>query len=106
MNAWVILLLAGICETGWPLGFKLASVCPKYQIPLIIAAAASMALSGVFLYMAQKTIPISTAYAVWTGIGGIGTFLIGVLAFGDAVNVMKCVSVFMIFAGLIGLKIF
>lgn len=106
MNAWLVLLFAGLCEMGWPIGFKLAHLYPKYSVICIIASAVSMALSGILLYIAQKTIPISTAYIVWTGVGGIGTFLAGVLLFGDAVNTMKCVSVFFILAGLIGLKVF
>ncbi len=106
MNAWITLLLAGLFEMGWPLGFKMASTHPKYSVLYIIGAAISMALSGILLFIAQKQIPISTAYIVWTGIGGIGTFLVGVLAFGDAVNVLKCVSAFLILAGIIGLKVF
>ena len=77
MNAaWTYLLLAGLCEIGWPLGFKL-SQATRFKLAFILAAAVSMALSGVFLYLAQRHIPIGTAYAVWTGIGAAGTFLIG-----------------------------
>lgn len=106
MNPWITLLLAGILEMGWPLGFKLSTIYTKYSALFIIGAAVSMALSGLLLYIAQKSIPISTAYIVWTGIGAIGTFLFGVFFFGDSAGVLKCLSVVLILAGVIGLKIF
>lgn len=64
-----------------------------------------MALSGLFLWLAQRTIPIGTAYAVWTGIGAAGTFLIGILAFNDSLAMMRILSFMLIVAGVIGLRI-
>ena len=69
--AWILLIIAGLFEIGWPLGFKLASMHSKYFIWFIGLSILSMGLSGYFLYLAQKSIPIGTAYVIWTGIGAI-----------------------------------
>ena len=81
--AWILLIIAGLFEIGWPLGFKLASMHSKYFIWFIGLSILSMGLSGYFLYLAQKSIPIGTAYVIWTGIGAIGTVLLGILFFHD-----------------------
>jgi len=80
--AWIYLFLGGLFEIGWPLGFKLAHGSSG-KILWITFSVLSMALSGLFLFMAQKTIPIGTAYVVWTGIGAVGTLLIGIFFFND-----------------------
>ena len=77
--AWILLIIAGLFEIVWPLGFKLASMHSKYFIWFIGLSILSMGLSGYFLYLAQKSIPIGTAYVIWTGIGAIGTVLLGIL---------------------------
>jgi quaternary ammonium compound-resistance protein SugE len=64
-----------------------------------------MAASGVFLWLAQRQIPIGTAYAVWTGIGASGTFLVGVLFFGDPSSLMRYLGVLLIVAGVVTLKL-
>jgi len=102
--AWVYLVLAGLFEIGWPLGFKLSQQ-PEYRASGIAAAIASMGLSGWLLWLAQREIPIGTAYAVWTGIGGAGTFLIGVMFFGDASTLARWVGVAMIVGGVVVLKL-
>ena len=102
--AWVYLLLAGVFEIGWPLGFKLSQQA-EYRISGIVGAIISMAFSGVLLWMAQREIPIGTAYAVWTGIGGAGTFLIGVMFFGDPASLVRFVGVALIVGGVITLKL-
>ena len=104
--AWVWLIIAGIFEIGWPLGFKLSQTLTSGKWLWILMSVASMALSGLFLWMAQKNIPIGTAYAVWTGIGAIGTFTIGVIFFKDPASVLRMLSVLLILAGIVGLKIF
>jgi len=104
MFAWIYLLIAGLLEIGWPLGFKLSQTT-SYRMTFIIMAVVCMALSGLFLWLAQRSIPIGTAYAVWTGIGAAGTFLIGVLAFNDSAAMMRILSFLLIVAGVIGLKI-
>ena len=102
--AWIYLLIAGILEIGWPLGFKLSQTTP-HRMVFILMAVICMALSGLFLWLAQRTIPIGTAYAVWTGIGAAGTFLIGILAFNDSTSMMRILSFLLIVVGLIGLRI-
>ncbi len=101
--AWFILVLAGLFEMGWPLGFKLSQVT-EHKVLWIIFAVVSMALSGYFLWLAQKQIPIGTAYAVWTGIGAVGTFVIGIIFFKDPANLLRILSASLIIIGVIGLK--
>ncbi len=101
---WLLLFLAGIFEIGWPLGFKLASI--KTPAFLYIAlAVVSMGLSGWLLYIAQKTIPIGTAYVIWTGIGAVGTFAIGILFFNDSASFWRLASALLIIVGVVGLKL-
>ena len=102
---WIYLLLAGIFEIGWPVGLKLSQGQPSMKIAGIGIAVISMILSGFFLWSAQKTIPIGTAYAVWTGIGAVGTFAVGILYFNDSASIWKMLSVLLIVIGLVGLKL-
>lgn len=102
--AWFYLFLAGLFEIGWPLGFKLSQTT-EYRIAWIGFSIVSMALSGFFLWIAQKSIPIGTAYAVWTGIGAVGTFVIGIVFFKDPASFWRVFSVFLIIIGLVGLKL-
>ncbi len=103
---WIALIIAGIFEIGWPLGLKMAQLPQHSKLGWIMLSVVSMIISGSLLFDAQKTIPIGTAYAIWTGIGAAGTFLVGILFFGDAANTLKLLSVMLIVAGIIGLKIF
>jgi quaternary ammonium compound-resistance protein SugE len=89
---------------GWPLGFKLSQVTEN-KIAWIIFAVISMTLSGYFLWLAQKQIPIGTAYAVWTGIGAVGTFLLGIFFFKDPASFFRIFSAGLIVMGVIGLKL-
>ena len=104
MLAWIYLLIAGLLEIGWPLGFKLSQTT-SHRVAYILMAVVCMGLSGLFLWLAQRDIPIGTAYAVWTGIGAAGTFLIGLIVFSDAASMMRILSFLLIVAGVIGLKI-
>lgn len=101
--AWIYLIVAGVFEMGWPLGFKLSQVTEQ-KFLWIAVGVLSMAASGYFLWVAQKEIPIGTAYAVWTGIGAVGTFIIGLIFFKDPVNLMRTLSASLIIIGVIGLK--
>ena len=101
---WFYLLLAGVMEIGWPLGFKL-SQDPQYRWSGIALAAACIALSTLFLWLAQRVIPIGTAYAVWTGIGAVGVFAMGIILFGEPRNVLRLASAALIVAGIVGLKL-
>lgn len=97
-------LLAGLLEIGWPVGLKWAQE-PATRWQGIAVALVFMAASGFFLWLAQRHIPMGTAYAVWTGIGAAGTFLVGVLFFGDPSSVMRYIGVLLIVAGVATLKL-
>ena len=102
--AWIYLILAGVFEIGWPVGLKMAQ-SENYRIAGIVIAVLFMGISGFLLWMAQKQIPIGTSYAIWTGIGAAGTFLVGVLFYGDPASLMRFVGVAFIVAGVILLKL-
>ena len=102
--AWFYLLVAAIFEVGWPFGLKMAAFGSN-KLFWILFAIVAMTLSGVFLFLAQKTIPVGTAYAVWTGIGASCTFLLGVVVFHDAFSLMRAFGILLIIAGVILLKI-
>ena len=103
--AWILLIIAGLFEIGWPLGFKLASMHSKYFIWFIGLSILSMGLSGYFLYLAQKSIPIGTAYVIWTGTGAIGSVLLGILFFHDSANIFRLLFLSLILIGIVGLKL-
>ena len=102
--AWIYLIGAGLLEIGWPLGMKLAQQ-QQFRWQGILMAVAFMAASGFLLFLAQKSIPMGTAYAVWTGIGALGTFLVGILWFGDSSNVWRMLAATFLLIGIIGLKL-
>lgn len=104
--AWIYLIIGGLFEVGWPLGFKLAASAGRGSALWIALSVVSMALSGLFLYLAQRTLPIGTAYAVWTGIGSVGTLAVGIVCFGDPAGTMRLLSALLIVAGIVGLKVF
>ena len=101
---WILLVCAGLLEIGWPLGFKLAGLHEKYYL-FIALSVVSMGLSGFLLYLAQKSIPIGTAYVIWTGIGAVGTVLLGIFFFHDSTNIYRLLFVFLILTGVVGLKL-
>lgn len=102
--AWIYLIVAGLFEIGWPVGLKLSQTPGRLALGLVVAVIC-MAASGTFLWLAQRDIPIGTAYAVWTGIGAAGTFLVGILVYGDSASALRLVSLGLIVAGIIGLKL-
>lgn len=102
--SWVYLIVAGCLEIGWPVGLKLAQEA-ETRVTGIVLAIGFMAASGFCLWMAQKHIPIGTAYAVWTGIGAAGTFMVGVLFYGDASSLARYFGVALIVAGVVVLKL-
>ncbi|WP_018336475.1 MULTISPECIES: DMT family transporter [Butyricimonas] len=102
---WILLVCAGLLEIGWPLGFKLAGVYEKHFYLFIALAVVSMGFSGYLLYLAQKSIPIGTAYVVWTGIGAVGTVLLGILFFHDSASILRLLFVTLILTGVVGLKL-
>lgn len=102
--AWTYLITAGLFEIGWPVGLKMAQT-PGKTITGIFLAGTCMVISGYLLYLAQKSIPMGTAYAVWTGIGAAGTFILGIYLYGDSVNMMRIFAVLLIISGVILLKL-
>ena len=102
--AWLYLVLAGFLEIGWPIGLKLGWTEEGMRVLWLGFAIVCILLSGIMLLMAQREIPMGTAYAVWTGIGAVGTFVVGIVAFGDAATPLRMASAGLIIAGVIGLK--
>jgi quaternary ammonium compound-resistance protein SugE len=101
---WLYLVVAGLFEIGWPLGLKLAST-PSMKLWGLLIAVVCMGLSGLFLWLALKGIPMGSAYAVWTGIGAAGTFLVGVFFFGDPSLLLRWLGLSLIVAGVVCLKL-
>ncbi|WP_325985105.1 quaternary ammonium compound efflux SMR transporter SugE [Pseudomonas protegens] len=101
--SWIILFFAGLFEVGWAVGLKYTD---GFSRPLptaltIIAMAISLGLLGV----AMKELPLGTAYAIWTGVGAVGTVIAGIILFGESMALVRLVSVALIIAGLVGLKV-
>ena len=103
--AWIYLVIAGLFEIGWPLGLKMAQTMEGKQFTGLAIAVIAMGLSGFFLFSAQKEIPMGTAYAVWTGIGAAGTFILGIVLYNDPIEILRIASVLLIITGVIGLKL-
>lgn len=101
--SWIILFFAGLFEVGWAVGLKYTEGFTR-PIPTALTVLA-MAISLGLLGLAMKHLPLGTAYAIWTGIGAIGTVIAGVLLFGESVALMRLASVALILCGLIGLKL-
>lgn len=102
--SWFYLFLAGLFEIGWPVGLKLAQAT-QFRWTGVSIAIVCMAISGTLLWAAQKHIPLGTAYAVWTGIGAAGTFLVGVLFFEDSASLWRFLGVALIVFGVATLKL-
>ena len=103
-SAWTFLILAGIFEIGWPVGLKMTHSPGKLVLGVAVAIVC-MGLSGWLLFQAQKAIPMGTAYAVWTGIGAAGTFLVGLMFYGDPAGLLRILGVALIIAGVATLKL-
>jgi quaternary ammonium compound-resistance protein SugE len=101
--AWVYLTVAGLFEIGWAIGLKYSDGFSK-PVPSLITVAA-MAMSIWLLSVAMKTIPVGTAYAVWTGIGAVGVAVLGMVLFGESREILRIICLFLIIAGIIGLKL-
>ncbi|MCZ4279945.1 quaternary ammonium compound efflux SMR transporter SugE [Kiloniella laminariae] len=102
--AWAYLILAGLFECGWAIGLKYADGWTRL-VPSLLTVAA-MAVSFWLLSVAMKSIPVGTAYAVWTGIGTIGVAVLGMILFDEPRDIMRILCLLMIVAGIAGLKIF
>ena len=101
--AWYILFIAGLMEIGWAIGLKYTEGFTRL-VPSVLTLTA-MTLSVILLGLALKTLPVGTAYAVWTGIGAVGTAILGIVLFGDPATAARLGSIGLIVAGIIGLKL-
>lgn len=100
---WFYLILAGFFEVGWAVGLKFSDGFTKI-IPSIFTVV-TMAASLYFLSLSLKTLPLSSSYAIWTGIGTIGTVILGIIIFKEPISVVRIVCVLLIVAGIVGLKL-
>jgi quaternary ammonium compound-resistance protein SugE len=100
---WTYLAVAGLFEIGWAIGLKYSDGFSK-PVPSLLTVVA-MAFSLWLLSLAMKTIPVGTAYAVWTGIGAVGVAILGMVLFGESRDVLRITCLFLIIAGIVGLKL-
>lgn len=100
---WLMLLVAGLFEVGWAIGLKYTEGFTRFwpSVGTLVAMVASVGLLG----LALRTLPVGTAYAVWTGIGAVGTVVFGILLLGEPATVARLVCVGLIVAGIVGLKL-
>jgi quaternary ammonium compound-resistance protein SugE len=99
---WIILVIAGLFEVGWAIGLKYTEGFTRFWPS--VGTAAAMVISVVLLGIAMKTLPVGTAYAVWTGIGTVGAVILGIILFNDSATFTRLLCVGLIVAGIIGLK--
>ena len=102
-TAWIVLILSGLFETGWAIGLKYSENFSRF-VPSVLTLA-SMAVSVYGLSWAGQGLPVGTGYAVWTGIGALGTAILGMWLFGESVAPARLVCLGLIVAGIVGLKI-
>jgi len=101
--AWIYLFFAGLFEVAWAVGLKYTHGFSKL-VPSLLSVGA-MGVSLFLLGLALRTLPLGTAYAIWTGIGTIGTAILGILLFSEPAEIMRILCIVMIAAGIIGLKL-
>jgi quaternary ammonium compound-resistance protein SugE len=101
--AWLYLLIAGLFEVAWAIGLKYTDGFTRL-IPSIWTVG-SMAVSFLFLSLALKTLPLGTAYAVWTGIGAVGVTILGIILFAEPANALRLGCIGLIVGGIVGLKL-
>ena len=101
--AWLYLVLAGLCEIGWAVGLKYTEGFSR-PLPTILTVI-SMIVSLGLLGLALRGLPLGTAYAIWTGIGTVGTVIAGAILFGDSVTAIRLACIALIVAGMVGLKL-
>lgn len=102
--AWFYLILGGVFEVGWVVGLKLSQTMTNKLWGILIAIV-SMVISVYLLYVAQKSIAMGTSYAVWAGVGAVGSLLVGIFFFGDAAGFWRLFSAALIIAGIVGIQL-
>lgn len=103
MNAWLALLGAGLLEVGWALGLKYSDGLTRFWPT--VATVIAIALSFTLMALALRSLPFGTAYAVWTGIGAVGSILVGMLLYSEPTDPVRIICLTLIVAGMIGLKL-
>jgi quaternary ammonium compound-resistance protein SugE len=101
--AWLFLFVAGLLEVGWAVGLKFTEGFTR-PIPIILTVASMIASLGL-LGLSLKSLPLGTAYAIWTGIGTLGTAVLGIVLFGELATVARLACIGLIVAGIVGLKL-
>jgi quaternary ammonium compound-resistance protein SugE len=101
--AWVTLFIAGLFEVGWAIGLKYTDGFTRLWPTALTVA--SMILSLGLLGLALKTLPVGTAYAIWTGVGTVGTAILGIILFGESTAALRLACIGLILAGILGLKL-
>jgi quaternary ammonium compound-resistance protein SugE len=101
--AWLMLIVAGLCEIVWAIGLKYAQGFTRFW-PSVMTVAA-MLVSIVLLGLAMKSLPVGTSYAVWVGIGAVGTAILGIVLLGESASAGRLASLALILAGIVGLKL-
>lgn len=101
--SWLILVLAGLFEIAWAIGLKYTEGFTRLWPT--VGTVAAMAISVTLLGIAMRELPVGTAYAVWVGIGAVGTVILGIVLLGDAASLGRLISLALIIAGIIGLKL-
>ena len=101
---WLILIIAGLFESAWAIGMKYSNGFTKLYPSLFVII--TMALSVYLLSISLKTLPVGTAYAVWTGIGAVGTAILGIFLFDESKELIRVGFIFLIIIGIVGLRIF
>lgn len=101
--AWVILVIAGLFEVGWAIGLKYTEGFTRLwpTVGTVLAMIISLWLLGI----AMKSLPVGTAYAIWVGVGAVGTVILGIVLLGEPANAGRLISVVLIIAGIVGLKL-
>lgn len=102
--AWIILVIAGLFEVGWAFSMKESHGFTK-PLPTILTIVLMVISFGLLSY-AMKSLPFGTVYAIWTGIGAVGSFVVGILILGEVASAMRVLSVLLIVMGLVGLKVY
>lgn len=101
--AWVVLIIAGLFEVGWAIGLKYTEGFTRFwpTVGTVVAMVISLGLLGV----AMKSLPVGTSYAVWVGVGAVGTAILGIVLLGESANAGRLFSLALIVAGIVGLKL-